>query len=116
MAKYANKKTSADGIMFDSIVERDRYLYLKILQQAGEISGLELQPEYELIPKQCGERAIKYKADFRYKIGDKTIVEDVKSAITVKLPGYIQKRKMMLFFHGIKVKQIMRNRKQWVEV
>jgi len=116
MAKYANRKAVADNITFDSTIERDRYLHLKLLQQAGEISGLEVQPEYELIPKQDGERAIKYRADFRYQENGRVIVEDTKSAVTVKLPEYVQKRKMMLFFHGIKVRQVAKKQKQWVEL
>lgn len=116
MAKYANRKAVADNITFDSTIERDRYLHLKLLERAGEISCLEVQPEYELIPKQDGERALKYRADFRYKSGVNLVVEDVKSVVTAKLPAYIQKRKMMLFFHGIKVRQVAKKQKQWVEL
>lgn len=116
MSKYSSKKAIADGITFDSTIERDRYLHLKLLERAGEISGLEVQPIYELIPKQQGERGIKYVADFRYQSGIQTVVEDIKSIVTAKLPAYILKRKMMLFFHGIKVKQVMRKQKQWVEL
>lgn len=68
--KYHNKKTVADGIKFDSKLEAERYAQLKILERAGVIRDLELQPEYELIPsfKKDGKtwRKTVYKADFRY--------------------------------------------------
>lgn len=82
--KYGAKKTVVDGITFDSKKEAARYQELKLLEQAGEISNLELQPEYEVIITK------KYKADFLYTEKGKTIVEDVKG---FKTPEYITKRK-----------------------
>lgn len=38
--KFHAKKCSYDGMVFDSKRERDRYCELKLLAQAGEISGL----------------------------------------------------------------------------
>lgn len=40
--KYNNRKTTVDGIKFDSIREAERYQELKLLEEAGEISHLEL--------------------------------------------------------------------------
>ena len=78
-----------DGIVFASKAEMRRYLELQMLERAGEISDLELQPEYVLMPPyktKTGEkiRGIKYRADFRY-LSCKTnriIVEDVKGVQT----------------------------------
>lgn len=42
--KYHNTKTVADGIKFDSKLEAERYAQLKILERAGVIRELELQP------------------------------------------------------------------------
>lgn len=50
MRKYKNKKVTLDGIVFDSKKEARRYGELSMLQRAGEISDLELQKEFELIP------------------------------------------------------------------
>ena len=104
MAKYNNVKTMVDGIAFDSKKEAKRYQELKILERGGVISDLDCQVAFELIPKQPGERAVKYIADFRYKDHEgKTVVEDTKG---VKTPVYIIKRKLMLLVHGIKVVEV----------
>lgn len=118
--KYRNHKAEADGITFDSIKERDRYLELKLMEKAGEITDLELQKEYILIPKQYSpstltkqgkekrgrllERECKYRADFVYKdISGNEIVEDTKG---MRTPDYLIKRKLMLFVHGIKITEL----------
>lgn len=105
MSKYHNRKVEIDGIKFDSIKEGERYLELKLLLKAGKIRDLQLQVEFELIPKQAGERACKYKADFVYHMADtgKMVVEDVKGKRTRE---YIIKRKLMLWRHGIKIVEI----------
>ena len=112
--KYLNKKVIAEGIEFDSAKEARRYHELKLLERAGEISELELQKEYLLIPNQRGEdgkvieRAIKYTADFVYKEHGKTVVEDVKGyrGANGAYTRFVLKRKMMLYFHGIRIKEI----------
>jgi len=117
--KYHAKKTVIDGITFDSKKEADRYVQLKVLEKAGEIEGLQMQVEYELIPAQYGpdritptgkhkrgpllERAVKYKADFVYKVDGLTVVEDVKG---FKTKDYIIKRKLMLWVHGIQIREV----------
>lgn len=85
--KMRNVKTEVDGIKFDSIVESERYAYLKLLEQAGEIHDLELQPSFTLLNKYewrgIKYRAITYKADFKYQTkGGQTVVEDVKGKPT----------------------------------
>jgi len=82
--KYKNKKTIIDGITFDSQKESNRYLELKLLEKAGQIRELELQPEFELLPKIIKHnktyRKTQYIADFKYFDikAKKYIVEDVK--------------------------------------
>ena len=102
MRKYRNKKVIVDGIYFDSKKEATRYQELKMLERAGAISNLELQVPFELIPKQDGERACTYKADFVYFKQGKKIVEDTKG---MKTDVYKIKRKLMLYQHGIKIKE-----------
>ena len=98
--KYHNKKTVADGIKFDSRLEAERYAQLKILERAGVIRDLELQPEYELIPsfKKDGKtwRKTVYKADFRYILaeGDRIIIEDVKGSTAVITDVFRLKQKL----------------------
>lgn len=103
MSKYHAVKTSFNGIVFDSKKEAHRYYELSILQAAGEISDLQRQVTYELIPKQDGERPCTYKADFVYQENGKTVVEDVKG---VRTDAYKIKRKLMLWIHGIKIREI----------
>lgn len=80
--KYHNRKTVIDGITFDSNGEANRYCELKLLQRAGEISDLKLQPKYILQESfkkgKKTHRAITYIADFQYQENGKTIVEDFK--------------------------------------
>ncbi|MEF3075189.1 DUF1064 domain-containing protein [Methylobacter sp. Wu1] len=112
--KYKNRKTLYDGIEFDSSKEASYYQTLKWREEAGEIDNLQTQVKYTLIPaqkrrsdakteKQCG-----YVADFVFHdiAQNKTIVVDVKSAMTRKLPAYIIKRKLMLMVHGIEIQEI----------
>lgn len=94
MNKYRNKKVIVDGKEFDSKREGNRYKELKLLERAGEISDLQLQKKYLLIPKQKDERSVSYIADFYYTENNKEVVEDVKSKITAKKTDYIIKRKL----------------------
>lgn len=108
--KYKATKCELDGIRFDSKKEMKRYQQLLELQNNGEISNLELQIPFELIPKQMdnngkvAERACKYIADFKYtdSLGN-THVEDAKG---VRTEVYKIKKKLMLFRHNIKVEEV----------
>ena len=119
--KYGNRKVEADGFVFDSVKEKRRYDELKLAEAAGAIGDLQRQVRFELIPAQREpdtrgpkggvikgrliERKVEYVADFVYidlQTGEK-VVEDTKG---MRTPDYILKRKMMLYFHGIKVREI----------
>ena len=122
--KYNNKKVMVDGIKFDSKKEATRYKELKTLERAGIIQDLQRQVKYVLIPAQYEpsgeiytkgkekgkskkgkliERECAYYADFVYTENGKTVVEDTKG---VKTPEYIIKRKLMLYVHNIKIKEM----------
>ncbi len=122
MNKYGNKKITIDGKVFDSRKEARRYSELLLLQKAGAISELQLQVPFELIPaqyetierygkngqrlkdgKRCIEKAVIYRADFVYTENGKTVVEDTKG---FKTKNYILKRKLMLYIHGIRIKEV----------
>lgn len=98
MNKYRNIKTVIDGIRFDSKREAERYSELKLMEKANMISGLQLQPVFELQAKfkhnGKTERAITYIADFQYVQNGKTVVEDVKG---MKTDVFNIKRKLFLY-------------------
>ncbi len=81
--KYNARETWIDGIKFASKLEANRYVELKFLLQAGQISDLILQPAFVL---QEGFRdrygkahlPIKYVADFQYIEEGEEVVEDTK--------------------------------------
>ena len=103
MSKYGNRKLKApDGQVFDSVKEFHRWGVLRLLERAGKIRNLQRQVKFELIPKQDGERACSYIADFVYEENGKKVVEDCKG---FKTDAYKLKRKMMLWVHGIKIKE-----------
>lgn len=105
--KFRAVKTELDGHRFDSKAEAKRYSHLKLLERIGEISELELQPQYDFVIN--GMKVCSYLADFRYRMvasGD-VIVEDVKSAPT-RTPEYRIKNKLMKAVHGIDVVEVMK--------
>ncbi len=97
-SKYHSRKVILDGHKFPSQKEAGRYAELKLLLRAGEITDLELQPAFVLQERtrvnRRWQRAIIYRADFRYKTRDgKTVVEDVKGH---KTKVYLLKKKLLL--------------------
>lgn len=103
MNKYGAKRVKApDGQVFDSALEYHRYNLLKLLERAGKIQHLQRQVSFELIPKQEGERACHYVADFTYMEDGKLVVEDCKG---FKTDVYKIKKKLMLWVHGIRIKE-----------
>jgi hypothetical protein len=98
--KYGNVKVNG----YASRREAKRAQELKLLQQAGEISDLKEQVPFELIPKQLGERACKYVADFVYRDHNGiTVVEDSKGYAN---PVWRIKKKLMLQVHGLRVREV----------
>ena len=111
---------------FDSVKEFDRYQDLVMLERAGQISELETQVRFVLIPTQrapdiIGPRGGKkpgklleqecvYVADFVYKDKDgETVVEDVKGYRDPSSAAYAKytiKRKLMLWVHGVQIREI----------
>ena len=107
-SKYNNRKIVYEGMTFDSVKEKCRSIQLRMLERSGAISGLQRQVRYVLIPsqrqeKKVIERACCYYADFVYTKNGELIVEDTKG---VRTPEYRIKRKLMLYVHGIKIREI----------
>ena len=108
-----------DGITFDSRKEAARYKELELLEAAGEISNLERQVKFVLIPTQREpdlvgvrggikkgkviEKECSYLADFVYIRDEHVIVEDTKG---IRTKDYIIKRKLMLYLLGIRIQEI----------
>lgn len=118
--KYKAKKTQVDGIWFDSKKEAQRFIYLRDSMKRGDISDLQMQVKFLLIPAQYEhdrtgrlsgkirgrllEREVTYKADFVYKDANgNEVVEDVKG---VRTPVWKIKRKLMLYVHNIRVVEV----------
>ena len=121
-SKYNSKKCVVAGVEFDSKKEAKRYSELILMQRAGIIKELKRQVKFVLIPaqyetyerygkngkrlkdgKRLLEKEVAYIADFAYTEDCKQVVEDTKGFET---KDYIIKRKLMLFVHGIRIKQI----------
>lgn len=116
-SKYGSRKVIRNGITFDSAKEARRYGELLLLEKAGAIAKLQMQVKFVLIPAQyettytktgkekqkCVERECSYIADFVYYENGEKVVEDTKG---FKTKDYIVKRKLMLYVHGIKIKEV----------
>ena len=132
--KLGNKPVIVNGERYASQAELRRHGQLRLLERAGEISDLQRQKVYELIPghyeyvptgkiftrgarkgemeykRVTVELPVNYIADFVYKDKDgNTVVEDVKGYTDTKSATYAKfviKRKLMLWIHGVKVKEV----------
>lgn len=108
MSKYYSRKVTMNGVVYDSKKEANRWCELSLLAKAGKITNLQRQVKYELIPAQridgkVVERACTYVADFVYERDGKLVVEDTKG---FKTKDYIIKRKLLLYLHNIRIKEI----------
>jgi len=118
--KYHARKYRIGEEIFDSQKEAGRWQELKLLEKAGEISHLQRQVKFALIPSQYEvtettqrgkekkhlvERECSYIADFVYHelSSNDVVVEDVKG---FKTKDYIIKRKLMLHVHGIRIREV----------
>lgn len=121
-SKFHNRKCEYRGEKFDSLKERDRYIYLKSLEAKGEVCCLRRQVEYRLIPAAHYMKSVQlktkvkavrrllfdgmtYRADFVYIWHDHHIVEDVKgsSARGAVDKVFLIKQKLMWYFYWIKI-------------
>lgn len=96
MTKYNAKRTEINGIVFDSKLEGEYYLYLKKQQKEGKIKIFARQPTFMLQGgyKKDGKniRPINYKADFKiYHLDGSEEIIDIKGYET---PEFKIKRKI----------------------
>lgn len=101
--KYRNIPTMIDGIRFASKREAKRYCDLKLLERAGEISGLKLQPRYPLTVN--GLHIATYVADFDYveTSSNRLITEDSKG---VRTRDFINKAKLFHALYGREIQLV----------
>ena len=101
-SKYGSKKTTVDGIVFDSAVESRRWLDLQQMARDKLISKLKRQVAFTLVRSvkfkgaKRAKPAVKYWADFVYLRDGKRVVEDCKSPATAALPTFRLKRHLLL--------------------
>lgn len=99
--KYGAIRTTVDGITFASKAEARRYSELKLLEKAGEIRGLELQPKFPL--EVSGTKVATYIADFKYFRAQMPVIEDVKG---MRTPAYRLKKKMFEAQYGVQITEV----------
>lgn len=118
-SKYRANPTVVDGVRFASAKEARRYGELKLLERAGEIEALELQPRFPLlVPATTGTmlgaaqalggtwdgKIGEYRGDFAYRNrSGRRIVEDVKGFRT---PLYKWKKKHVEKQYGIVIIEV----------
>ena len=111
--KYGAKKIAYGGEKADSKAEWQRMRELKLMERGGEIENLQTQVRFRLLPSQKDrdgkvlERPVDYIADFVYtdRRTGAQVVEDAKG---MRTKDYVIKRKLMLYIHGIRVKEVRR--------
>jgi hypothetical protein len=124
--KWGNHKCEYQNIIFDSTKERDRFIVLSNRLACGEISNLQTQVPFVIIPRLEHDEQVqlktkvkikkvldfietKYIADFTYYDREGNfIVEDVKGSKATITPEFRLKQKLMLHVHGIKVRLIFK--------
>ena len=106
-AVSAKEDRTIDGETFDSKREACRYTQLKLLQRAGLIEGLELQPSWKV--EINGQPFCTFTADFAYfcKKRGRAVIEDVKSTGTAKDPAYRLRKKAAQLAFGIRVDEVI---------
>jgi len=103
-SKYGAIKTEVDGIVFASHAEARRYSELKLLEKAGEITNLVLQPKFPIVVN--GVKICTFIGDFGYwdVAAQKNITEDVKGAHKGSAYAMFNiKKKLVLACYGIEI-------------
>jgi len=108
--KFGAVPTVVDGIRFASKAEAKRYGELKMLEKAGKIEELQLQPRYPLYALSRNDKQEvkigEYRADFQYQFTSDPhtgVIEDVKG---MRTPLYNWKKKHFEAQYGIEITEI----------
>ena len=126
-SKYNNKKVVYEGISFASSKECERYKFLKLMENQGIITELQIQQKFLLIPavietqvvqlktksktiEKTIQRPIYYISDFTYKKDGVLVVEDVKasqSRYAIDKVFFI-KEKIFRWKYGFAIKKVIK--------
>ena len=93
-------KRTFDGVVYDSKLEKDWMVKLKLLERAGQISDLRTQVSFPIILNDV--LVCQYIADFVYSENGSDVVADAKGMLTKE---YILKKKLMKAVYGIDIKE-----------
>ena len=109
--KYHARKCTVNGIRFDSMREAKRYQELLLLEQAGEIHSLTLQPEYKIwVTNRWTNEFVeigRYRVDFWYIdcATEATVIENAKSPAT-RTTAYRLRKRLVEAIHGITITEV----------
>lgn len=92
--KYGAKRTTVDGLTFDSQHEARRWTHLRLMVIAGLIQNLERQVRYPLVVN--GVEVTSYRVDFQYVVSatGEIVIEDAKAKPT-RTEAYVIRKKLM---------------------
>ena len=106
-SKYNAVRCVRGDIKFASKKEADRYDDLLLMERAGQIKELELQPRFliagPVVLDGKKHRARYYFADFSYEEKGVRVYEDAKG---MKLPMYRLKRHLVMHLYGIEIREV----------
>lgn len=102
-SKYGAIPVNVNGIRFASKAEAKRYGELRLLERAGVIEHLNVQPRFDFVINgmNCGF----YKGDFSYFENGVRIVEDVKGGPTATAV-YRLKAKLVKALYHLDVREV----------
>lgn len=108
VTRYHSKRTVVDGISFMSKAEAARYAHLKLLEQMQQISGLILQPRFNLHVNGQKVGAVIFDFEYRTGIQQERVIEDVKGYDPVAGSGTLSrwKRRHFELEYGITIQVI----------
>lgn len=122
-SKYRNKKITIDGETFDSKKEYKYYMQLCDRVRNGEISDLQRQVTFDIIPslykdvekqlktktktvRRLVQYGITYTADFTYKENGNLVVCDCKASAEFQDPVYRIKKKLLRYLLNIDIVEL----------
>lgn len=95
------------GILFDSSIEAQRWVVLKLLERNGKIHDLCRQQSHPIDIN--GKAFCSFKPDFEYiDSSGVQVIEEVKSSGTAKEPDYRLRKKAFELYYGLKVTEIIK--------
>ena len=90
-----------EGEFFQSQLEHQRWMELKLLERAGAIEGLRRQTPFELIVGSV--RIGRYTADATYVENGEFVIEDAKGQLTKE---YKRTRLLVCALYGIRIREV----------